>query len=262
VKTLLILSLILYSFSLHAEIFRWVDENGQVRYSPKPQEGATKVKIQPTVKIPTKQTPITKLSPKSPIKQITKKSTTFTTKPNNLANKQTTFTTYSNLSILSPAHQSRVFSANLLLPISLSATPPLQKNHAYRLIINKLLMPGKWTSPHIKINLSGYRAYNIQAVIVDHYGKFQAQSTLHQIQLFHRPSGTKIFHNKPVNPAYPFRPNYNSNNFSSGNAYNPTYSPNYSPNYNSNYRPNYRPNPQNISPNPVDLLQSLSEPNP
>lgn len=113
--TVLIIALSAYS---SADIYRWVDDQGNVEFSDEPREGSEKVEVGPTatITLPKPEDVEGLLEPVDP-----------TAEPQAI---------YKNLEITFPENNSAFNSGNGDVTVTMSVNPPLLPNHSLRLTMN------------------------------------------------------------------------------------------------------------------------------
>ena len=107
------------SFSSLAEIYRWVDDQGNVEFSDEPREGAEKIEVRPTatIKLP-KLEDLGGFSGPTPVKDASPAAI------------------YSNLKVVFPKNNSAFNSGSGDLTVTMSVQPSLYPNHSLRLTLD------------------------------------------------------------------------------------------------------------------------------
>lgn len=258
---LLLLMVGLMSFQVSAEIYRWVDENGQIRYSPTPREGAVPIdidlgnaakkktattkKAQSTTE-PVRSIPTTKLSPKPDrvTKDVTKRSVKQEKITSKLRDEKSSSSglegirsEYKSLIIKYPVAGKTSISPTKRVSVHLESSPKrLKVGHHYRVMLNGLLMAGKHRQNKFRINVPSYNYYEMTAVIVDKKGRIVMESDPVVFNLVHKaPSRNKEKKPLAYDPADPYKPNFDVSTNPNGNPYAPNYAPGAGSSNNGNF---------------------------
>jgi len=102
-----------------AEVYRWVDDQGNVEFSDEPRAGSEKVEIGPTTTIT-----LPKLAPEQPAASASTDQPAAAT------------TSYSRLDIVYPENNSAFNSGNGDVSVTMVVDPPLRPNHSLRLTMD------------------------------------------------------------------------------------------------------------------------------
>lgn len=102
-----------------AEVYRWVDDQGNVEFSDEPREGSEKVEVGPTTTIT-----LPKLAPAQPA------ASTSTDQP------VAATASYSRLDIVFPENNGAFNSGNGDVSVTMVVDPPLRPNHSLRLTMD------------------------------------------------------------------------------------------------------------------------------
>lgn len=115
-RTLLFILLAAISMAVSAEVYRWVDETGQIHYSDRPHEGAETVTLPhaqtfPAPPAPQRRTvPPTEASPAAPDNPPTTRG-------------------YSAVDIVSPKNQEVLWNAGGVVRVAVATEPSLRRGH-------------------------------------------------------------------------------------------------------------------------------------
>lgn len=149
-----------------AGVYKWVDPDGTVHYSDKPQPGAEEVRVPPPqTYTPTPYTPIT------PRPEATAAPAEYT-----------------SLSIASPAPDANIWDNTGAIPISFSIEPALDSGRGHQLVVlidGKTLPPTKSTSTTLENIERG--SHTLQGQVVDAAGNVLISSPAITVHL-HRQS--------------------------------------------------------------------------
>jgi hypothetical protein len=141
------------------EAYRWVDADGVVHYSDRPEPGAQ------AIELPTYQ------PPSGP---ATRAPTSNYTRRNETGEDEAPPFSYESLSVASPAAEQTLWNIEGVLNVSLSLNPALQSGHRVRVYFDGTPQMGSGTS----FQLEGvYRGqHNLQAEVIDQAGKLMIRS--------------------------------------------------------------------------------------
>jgi Domain of unknown function (DUF4124) len=151
---------LLLAGSVSAQAYRWVDADGIVHYSDRPEPGAEQIQLPttrpssgPTVPVPTPQ---------------------FSRKQDEPAADANKPFRYESLSIASPASEQTLWNIEGVLNVSLALQPGLQPGHRVRVYFDGTPQMVSGTS----FELQGvYRGqHNLQAEVIDQSGKLMIRS--------------------------------------------------------------------------------------
>lgn len=151
------LFLLLAAGSVSAQAYRWVDENGVVHYSDRPEPGAERIDL-PSDKTVARRSP--------PAASRTRPAGEQPTNPAAFK--------YESLDIASPAAEETLWNIEGALNVTLNLQPPLQDGHQVRVYFdgNPTLVEG--TSFQITEVYRG--VHNLQAEVLDATGKLMIRS--------------------------------------------------------------------------------------
>lgn len=150
---LLVLLLVLPSLA-SAEIYRYINENGEVVFADKPVAGAQKQNVPSPTTVPGFKVP------KSAGTTDTEQTDTTQTPE---------FTRYQKLEILQPPHDTQVRSNAGVVDIAVKAVPELVTNRGHRFQIN---LDGKrlqtsWATPNFSLPNLDRGTHTIKVLVVD-----------------------------------------------------------------------------------------------
>ncbi len=115
-RTLMFILLAVVSTAVSAEVYRWVDETGQIHYSDRPHEGAE------TVTLPHAQTfP----APRAPQRRIVPPTDAAPAAPGN----QPRATGYRAVDIVSPKNQEVLWNTGGIVRVAVATEPSLRSGH-------------------------------------------------------------------------------------------------------------------------------------
>jgi len=154
------LLLLLLAGSVFAQAYRWVDKDGIVHYSDRPEPGAEQIQL-----------PTTRPSsgPATPLP-----TSNFSRRNNAPATEQEAPPIYQSLSIASPASEQTLWNIEGVLTVSLSLQPGLQSGHRVRLYFDGTPQMVTGTSFQIEGVYRGQ--HNLQAEVIDQSGKLMIRS--------------------------------------------------------------------------------------
>jgi hypothetical protein len=143
-----------------AQAYRWVDENGVVHYSDRPQAGAEEVELEtaPAASIPPLRRPIAPPSAGSGERE------------------QDTDTAvgYDTLEIASPAAEETLWNLGGVLNVSLDLQPALKQGHQLRVYFDG--NPQPTNSPQFQLQEVYRGVHNLQAEVLDENGQLLIRS--------------------------------------------------------------------------------------
>ena len=146
--------------AVFGQAYKWVDEDGVVHYSDRPQEGAEEIQL-PT----TQRSSQPSRSPTPATRQ-----TTQAAEP---AEEEKPFS-YESLTVSSPAAEETLWNIESVLNVTLNATPALQRGHRVRVYFDGTPQMVSGTSFQIEEVFRG--VHNLQAEILDETGKMMIRS--------------------------------------------------------------------------------------
>jgi hypothetical protein len=176
-----LLLLITASFSVHAGIYKWVDENGEVIYSDKPRTENMKEHTPPALQI----TPAIKPKPKT----------------EETVEAPVAVTSYTKFDITSPVNDETIRDAAGSFGVKLALEPALDvtAGHYINLQIDGKTRVSKTTKQDINLKFIDRGSHSISAEIRDVTGKLLKASNSVTIHL-HRTSTLQKAPNKAPNP--------------------------------------------------------------
>jgi len=143
-----------------AQAYKWVDADGIVHYSDRPQEGAERIELPGFASQPTRRT-----APRTVSRQP---AATATTAAAPAAFK------YESISISSPAAEETLWNIEGVLNVSLTIEPALQSGHQVRVYFDGEPRMINGTSFQLEEVYRG--VHNLQVEIVDESGKLMIRS--------------------------------------------------------------------------------------
>jgi hypothetical protein len=151
-------ALVLASSVALAQAYRWVDENGVIHYSDRPQPGAQEVELEtaPAVGIPPRR-PAT-ASRAAPGQEEQSDSAAG----------------YASLSIASPAAEETLWNIGGVLNVSLDLQPALQRGHQLQVYFDGTPQPVTGTQFQLQEVYRG--VHNLQAEVLDANGELMIRS--------------------------------------------------------------------------------------
>ncbi len=167
--------LILACAQAGADTYRWVDNTGQVHYSDRPTEGATKVQLgnAQTYQQPRRSTP-------PPVTRQDAAATPDTASP------------YTSLRVVRPAPEETYRNIGGQLLVTLSLNPGLRAGHSVRVYYDGGRVES-WPASMLSATITNvYRGeHNLRAAVVDGTGKELASSEtntffVHQTSVYNR----------------------------------------------------------------------------
>ncbi|UZE95773.1 DUF4124 domain-containing protein [Alkalimarinus alittae] len=105
--------------TLHAEVYKSVNEAGVIEYSDQPREGAEKIKVKNPQSI-----------------TLPKGADVFSTQNSAIDTRTSSSTAYQSITITQPANDSAFNSGNGQVSISSETMPALQANHSIQLVMD------------------------------------------------------------------------------------------------------------------------------
>ncbi|MCP4995805.1 MAG: DUF4124 domain-containing protein [Gammaproteobacteria bacterium] len=154
-KKLLVLLLLFFSTALPAEIYKWVDERGEVHFTDEPRKGAEAVELKPAT--------IFHSAPVNPPAEIE-----VTGEPEQVPIKPS----YDNITIMQPMNDQAVRSNGQgNLDVVVASTPDLNKGDNYRVSLDGILLEQDYTSNVISLNNLVRGTHTLSVDIVDGSGK-------------------------------------------------------------------------------------------
>jgi hypothetical protein len=164
-RPIFLLAGLLAAGALAAEAYRWVDSDGVVHYSDRPQPGAEKIEL------PEANTTDMRRYETRP---GSSKPTTSEETAGDEAADGAGFTSYEALSIASPAAEETLWNIEGVLNVSLVLNPGLQPGHQVRVYFDGQPRMVQGTSFQLEEVWRG--VHNIQAEVLDPTGKLMIRS--------------------------------------------------------------------------------------
>ena len=156
-RLFILVSVLLVTSTVLAQTYRWVDEDGVVHYSDKPQEGAEQIILPKDSRVRRRQRRALRPQPAA----------------NDQGGTATAFK-YDSFSVASPAPEETLWNIGGELSVSLRLLPGLQEGHQIRVYFdgNERMVTG--TSFQIEEVFRG--VHNLQAEVVDATGKLMIRT--------------------------------------------------------------------------------------
>ncbi len=158
IRHLLLLFALLSAGFAWAQAYRWVDEDGVVHFSDRPQPGAERVDLPETPRVPlgARTTPAAPAAETGP------------------AEEEDTFPGYDTLEVTSPQAEETLWNIEGILSVSLNLQPALQPGHQVKVYFDGELRTVSGTSFQIEEVWRG--VHNIQAEVQDENGQMLIRS--------------------------------------------------------------------------------------
>ncbi len=154
------IGLILLAGGVLAQAYRWVDKDGVVHYSDRPEPGAEEVQLPVSRPSSGPATPM----PSSRLSRREEAQSTDASQP----------FSYQSLSIAAPASEQTLWNIEGILNVSLSLQPALQTGHQIRVYFDGNPQIVNGTSFQLEEVFRG--AHNLQVEVVDQAGKLMIRS--------------------------------------------------------------------------------------
>lgn len=155
-RAILLIASLLAAPAVLAQAYRWVDEDGIVHYSDRPEKGAEEIELRDanTVSIrryaaPDRATGTDAEEPAEPFR-------------------------YESLEIVSPVSEETLWNIEGVLSVRLALTPGLQRGHQLRVYFDG--QPQIVTGTSFRLNEVWRGAHNLQAEVIDQTGQVLARS--------------------------------------------------------------------------------------
>jgi hypothetical protein len=161
-RLFILVSVLIAAGTVLAQAYRWVDDDGIVHYSDRPQEGAERI-ILPSDKQVTRRPAPKRVAAAAP-----------QTTGNQQAADQPGAFKYESLAVASPAAEETLWNIAGILNVTLDLQPALQGGHQVRVYFDGERQMVSGTSFQIEEVWRG--AHNIQAEVVDATGKLMIRS--------------------------------------------------------------------------------------
>lgn len=154
-RAILLFASLLAAPAVLAQAYRWVDEDGVVHYSDRPEKGAEEIQLQDanTVSIRRYAAP---------------------DRNDDEAPEEPEPFSYESLEIVSPLSEETLWNIEGVLSVRLALTPGLQRGHQLRVYFDG--QPQVVTGTSFRLNEVWRGAHNLQAEVVDQTGKVLARS--------------------------------------------------------------------------------------
>ena len=140
-----------------AEAYRWVDEDGVVHYSDRPQEGAEQIELPEANTVSIRRTQ--RAAAEDSDEQPTAEEAEFR---------------YDSIGIVSPLSEETLWNIEGTLSVQLSLSPALQRGHQLRVYFDG--QPQTVTGTSFRIQEVWRGAHNLQAEVVDEAGNLMIRS--------------------------------------------------------------------------------------
>jgi hypothetical protein len=164
-RPIFLLAGLLAAGALAAEAYRWVDSDGVIHYSDRPQPGAEEIELPEA-----NTTDMRRYEPRPG----SSKPTTGEAESGDETAGGAGFTSYEALSITSPAAEETLWNIEGVLSVSLALSPGLQPGHQVRVYFDGQPRMVEGTSFQLGEVWRG--VHNIQAEVLDPTGKLMIRS--------------------------------------------------------------------------------------
>lgn len=188
------LLLLFLSFPALAEIYRWVDESGNVVFSDEPHPQAEKIEVSPS----TVYTPDDSIRAPAPDQQPP---LTLSPEPDTTEQDSESPTTAYELRIIAPSGDENIWSNNGDLTVSMIVEPALDNEQGHKILLqlDGEAVSEPRTSTTFQLNNLNRGIHSLEAMVVDDNGNTFASSPVVNFQL-HR---TSIQNNTGLTPPGP-----------------------------------------------------------
>ncbi len=158
-RTIISLIAVLAASAVMAQAYRWVDEDGVVHYSDRPQEGAE------TIQLPQSN---------QPVRRLALAPSTTTAAQEDGAEQPAAEFSYDSIEISTPAAEETLWNIGGVLNVTLNVQPGLQPGHRVRVYFdgNEQMVTG--SSFQIQEVYRG--VHNLQVEVLDETGKLMGRS--------------------------------------------------------------------------------------
>lgn len=156
-------AVLLIAGAAFAQAYKWVDEDGIVHYSDRPQPGAERVEL------PRTRAPGRSSTPSPVIRRSTRSQPAATDEPE--AEKPFR---YETLAIAAPAPEETLWNIEGVLNVTLDLQPALQPGHRVRVYFDG--EPQMMNSTSFQLQEVWRGVHNVQAEVVDETGKLMIRS--------------------------------------------------------------------------------------
>lgn len=166
---LILCAMVIAPVGLEAEIYKWIDPQGNVIYSDKPRPGAEEIKI-----------PKAQIYPAPPMPSASPPPTPYEQQP---------FTGYQRIEIASPPNDVAVRENAGNVSVTVSLTPDLQTELGHKLVLfvdGPQSFKAEGTSPQFDFTNLDRGTYVLRAAVVDSQGKeiaISKPSTFHLLRV-------------------------------------------------------------------------------
>jgi len=160
IRLLIAVVLILVAGVVLAQAYRWVDEDGVVHYSDRPEPGAEEVQLPEYHSSPRPTTP-------APASRYTRREEAAASDANQPFS-------YQSLTVATPASEQTLWNIEGLLSVSLNLQPALQSGHQIRVYFDGTPRMVSGTSFQLEEVYRGQ--HNLQAEVIDQTGKLMIRS--------------------------------------------------------------------------------------
>lgn len=163
-RTFIAFITIIAAGAVMAQAYRWVDDDGVVHYSDRPQEGAERIVLPQDTRRPSQRP-----APRSTVTQSSAAAAAATA-----AEEAPAAFKYESLEISSPAAEETLWNIESILNVTLSVEPALQSGHQVRAYFDGEPRMVSGTSFQLEEVYRG--VHNLQVEIVDETGKLMIRS--------------------------------------------------------------------------------------
>ena len=163
IRLFILVSVLMAAGTVLAQAYRWVDENGVIHYSDRPQEGAERVILPSDNQVTRRRRPAPATVRSQPAGDPQATAAAFK---------------YESISVASPAAEETLWNIEGVLNVSLELKPALQEGHQVRVYFDGDDRMVTGTSFQIEEVYRG--VHNVQAEIVDATGRLMIRSVLNR----------------------------------------------------------------------------------
>jgi len=153
----------------HAEIYKWVDSDGNVHYGDQPDTAAAR----PMKKLPALST---YAPPVVPEKEESAPGAPEIASPADKAGPNAAAKGYRSISIVSPEDQATVRSSPGTVPVFVALAPVLRKGDYLKVILDGKALPGKYQGTVINLENVDRGEHKLAVAVYDKQGRKQLQS--------------------------------------------------------------------------------------
>jgi hypothetical protein len=152
-RTLLLIAGLMIGLAAAADVFRWVDENGQVNYSDRPHDGAEEIEL---MDVQTFSAPATSRRPPDSSGSESESEPSFR---------------YELLEITRPAQEEVLWNIEGQLDVSAQLVPRLQRGHSLRWILDGQAVKGlSPSSTRVRLSEVYRGSHNLSVEVLDRSG--------------------------------------------------------------------------------------------